>query len=186
MTARTIVLIATRARARASGVLAGRLMGGASVVLRALAVAVMLQLTIGHDRPASAASRPATAAPDELAGRWSSSKYGVVLDLSRCGAAWCGVRVEGTTCGDLAMRLEPDPARMRGQSRFTGTFDRRVGADRHAVQAHLFRPETGGGLSLSLVGEPGQRLQIMRRTFPYQDVLSRIGDAACRSEAGTS
>lgn len=184
------MLIATRARAHpsrslASGVPAGRLMGGASVVLGAVAVAAMLQLTIGHDRPARAAARIAPAAPEELAGRWSSGKYGVVLDLSRCGAGWCGVRVEGTACGDLAMRLVADPAE-RGQARFTGTFDRRAGADRHAVQAHLFRAEAGGGLSLSLVGEPGARLQIMRRTFPYQDMLSRIGDALCRSEAGTS
>lgn len=186
MTARTIVLIATRARARTSGVLAGRLMGGASVVLGAVAVAVMLQFTIGHDRPARAASRPASAAPDELAGRWSSSKYGVILDLSRCGAGWCGVRVEGAACGDLAMRLEPDAGPMPGQSRFTGTFDRRVGADRHAVQAHLFRSEAQGGPTLSLIGEPGTRLQLMRRTFPYQDMLSRIGDALCRSETGTS
>ncbi|MGL4289174.1 MAG: hypothetical protein ACRCVA_22680 [Phreatobacter sp.] len=186
MTARTIVLMATRSRARASGVLAGRLMGAISVVLGAVAVAVMLQLTIGHDLPASAASRPASAAPDELAGRWSSSKYGVVLDLSRCGTGWCGVRVEGTTCRDLAMRLEPDPAPMRGRVGFTGTFDRREGADRHAIQANLFRSEAQGGLALSLFGEPGARLQLMRRTFPYQDVLSRIGDAVCRTEAGTS
>ncbi|WP_163063473.1 hypothetical protein, partial [Acinetobacter baumannii] len=80
---------------------------------------------------------------------------------------WCGVRVEGTACGDLAMRLMADPAERR-QARFTGTFDRRAGADRHAVQAHLFRAEAAGGLSLSLVGEPGARLQFMRRTFPYQ------------------
>ncbi|QCI62989.1 hypothetical protein E8M01_01260 [Phreatobacter stygius] len=68
----------------------------------------------------------------------------------------------------------------------TGHFDRRIGADRHAVRGHVYRLMPQGTLTLSLVGEPGDRLQLMRRTFPYQDVLSRTGGPVCRSEPRTS
>lgn len=121
-----------------------------------------------------------------LGGRWVSGRFGFTLDIGRCGAGWCGVRVAADgTCGDVALRLERAEA-MFGTERFAGTFDRRVGADRHAVQGHLYRPQGDGQLALSLTGEPGERLQPMRRTFAYQDELRRAGDAACRVEDKTS
>lgn len=121
-----------------------------------------------------------------LAGRWVSERYGFALDIGRCGAGWCGIRVRADgSCGDLALRLEPAEA-MFGSDRFAGTFDRRIGADRHAVQGHLYRPQADGRPALALTGEPGERLQPMRRTFPYQDDLRRAGEAACRTEDRTS
>lgn len=115
-----------------------------------------------------------------------SERFGFVLDIGRCGAGWCGIRVRADgSCGDLALRLEPAEA-MFGTDRFAGTFDRRTGADRHAVQGHLYRPQADAQPVLALTGEPGERLQPMRRTFPYQDELRRSGEAACRAEDKTS
>ena len=38
-----------------------------------------------------------TSAPPDLAGRWVAQKRSLVLDISGCGAGWCGVEVKDQT-----------------------------------------------------------------------------------------
>src|SRR4029079_16737788 len=43
--------------------------------------------------------------PADLAGRWVAEKQKLVLDVSRCGAGWCGVEVAEGACGRTALRV---------------------------------------------------------------------------------
>ena len=42
------------------------------------------------------ASAAATAAPGSIEGRWSNPKGSVVIDVDRCGGAWCGTVVRAS------------------------------------------------------------------------------------------
>ena len=160
--------------------------GGWLGVVVALAAGLMAQATTVRAEPATPVAEGAPAEAISLAGRWVSGRFGFTVDIVSCGQGWCGVRVGADgACGDLALRLEPAET-MFGSERFAGIFDRRAGADRHAVQGHLYRPEPGAPLTFALTGEPGERLQPMRRTFPYQDEFRLAGAAVCRVENKTS
>lgn len=121
---------------------------------------------------------------DELAGRYVSRTDGRTLDIAPCGPAWCAVAVspEGA-CGAVAMRLAK-AARSQGPAVVEGHFDRPEG--RFAVHGTLWRSRPDGALTLRFHGERGDRLSLMRRTYPYQEAFARAGEALCRREDGLS
>lgn len=123
---------------------------------------------------------------EALPGRWTSRATGQTIDLVRCGEGWCGIRIgDGGRCADLAMRLTAGDVPPQA-IRLEGSFDRRPGTDRHAVQGSLFRIRESGERVIVMIGEPGARLQLMRRVFPYSDRWTRTGEASCTTEAKVS
>ena len=63
---------------------------------------------------------------------------------------------------------------------------RRAGTDRHVIRGSLSRWPADGAVTLRLYGEPGDRLSLMRRTYPYREAFSRSGEAVCRQQDATS
>lgn len=133
-----------------------------------------------------ASGQGADAEAASLAGRFVSTRSGETFDLTPCGAAWCGIRVDPSgRCGDSAMRLEVRAFRA-GLLSLEGRFDRQPGGNRHAVVGTLRREPGEGTIALRLYGEPGDSLRYIRRMFPYAETFLSRGEARCRLEDATS
>ena len=112
------------------------------------------------------------AATDGLEGRWQSvaNQRGdsLALDISRCGAGWCGVRLgAGGGCDAMILRLGQD---MRGSLQLTPKADV---FDVHAA----FYPDLNGQLMLE--GSSRRSPFPAARTFGYQRAFARTGEPLC-------
>jgi hypothetical protein len=119
-------------------------------------------------------------APPELTGRWVAQKRNLVLDISRCGAGWCGVEVkDGRACGAIALRVEL--VREAGDARpeFIGRLELAATAEPYAVEVSFFEPSDGGPLKLIISGNSGDKFEPWRRTFQFRELLARSGEAVC-------
>lgn len=147
------------------------------------------------------------ASPIALAGRWSGHRFGyakvaksdgckggsctLTFDIVPCGTDWCGIAVnEAQVCGAVAMKLKADhdPAR---RNAFGGTLELAKGSDPYTVEAWYRAPDDGAGENsgkpaLSLIGDTGPELLMLRRSFPLQAELTRVSDATCTLEKATS
>ena len=121
-----------------------------------------------------------TSAPPDLAGRWVAQKRSLVLDISRCGAGWCGVEVkDGRTCGAIVLRVElARPSASAGQ-RLIGRLELAAEAEPYAVEVRFFEPSNDGQFELIISGNSGDKLEPWRRTFDFRELLARSGDAVC-------
>jgi hypothetical protein len=120
------------------------------------------------------------AAPPEFAGRWVAQKRNLVLDISRCGAGWCGVEVkDARTCGAIVLRVEL--VREAGDARpeLIGRLELAAAAEPYAVEVSFFEPRDGGPLKLIISGNSGDKFEPMRRTFAFRELMARSGDAVC-------
>lgn len=163
------------------------------------------------EKPAAVVA-PAAAAADEapivLAGRWTGPRYGyarigpkghdgggtastLTYDIVACGEGWCGIAVsDETPCGAIGLRMAPDTTK-NSPNAFTGKLELAKGTASYVVEAWYAAPDAGaqGGRSaprLSLIGDTGTELLMMRRSFPLQAELTRISDAQCTLEKATS
>ncbi|PPC86634.1 MAG: hypothetical protein CTY31_07060 [Hyphomicrobium sp.] len=145
-----------------------------------------------------------------LAGRWSGHRFGyakvaksaksdrckggscsLTFDIVACGTDWCGIVVnEAQVCGAVAMKLkgDHDPAR---RNAFGGTLELAKGSDPYTIEAWYRAPEVVAGENsdkpaLSLIGDTGPELLMLRRSFPLQAELTRVSDATCTLEQATS
>jgi hypothetical protein len=119
------------------------------------------------------------AAPPELAGRWVAQKRNLVLDISRCGAGWCGVEVkDGRSCGAIVLRVELVQS-SAGRGDLRGRLELAAAAEPYAVEVSFFEPSDGGPLKLIILGNSGDKLEPMRRTFAFRELMARSGDAVC-------
>lgn len=126
----------------------------------------------------------AAVTPAEFAGRWRAEQHRLTLDVSRCGNAWCGVEVTGGgTCGLAVLRLDAGAQRTDAVE-FSGRLQLAAETQPYAVQATLLR--RGDALSLRLSGHTGGTFHVARRTFDFQDVLARTGDAVCKTDGKVS
>lgn len=159
--------------------------------------------------PATApAHTEAAAAPITLAGRWTGPRYGyarigpkgsdggkastLTYDIVACDTGWCGIAVsDETPCGAIGLRIAPD-ATKNSHNAFAGKLELAKGTASYVVEAWYAAPDaedTASGRSnprLSLIGDTGTELLMMRRSFPLQAELARIGDAQCTLEQATS
>jgi hypothetical protein len=124
------------------------------------------------------------AARPDLAGRWVSEKPELMLDLSRCGAGWCGVEVEDGACGKTVLRVGATAD--SGSDTVEGRLDRAAGAQSYAVEVGFFRRETKGAVGLLMIGTSGNKFDPWRRTFPFRAKFARMGDAQCAPDPNTS
>lgn len=144
--------------------------------------------------------------PIVLAGRWSGPRYGyarripkadnsggnanmLTYDIVACGNEWCGIAVsDETPCGPIGLRMTGDTAPNRSNA-FKGRLELAKGTASYVIEAWYGAPDAGDSSSaarLSLVGDTGTELLMMRRSFPLQAELRRIGDAQCTLEQVTS
>lgn len=152
------------------------------------------------------------AAPINLAGRWTGPHYGyarigpkaaresgggpcgdkpcvLTYDIVKCETGWCGIAVSNATpCGAIGLRMTGDAAPNR-QNAFTGKLELAKGAAPYVIESWYSAPDGSGGEAaprLSLIGDTGTELLMMRRSFPFQAELTRISDAQCTLEKATS
>jgi len=134
----------------------------------------------------------------DLSGRWKGQPMGyldpakvcgakgceLTLDIVRCGETWCGLRVEtADKCSGVALNLKPhqvtDP---KVTPVFDGTLELADGTQPYVIEAVL-RPDNSGALNqLTMVGDTGPELMMMRRSFPFRAVMARQGDAVCKMD----
>lgn len=146
------------------------------------------------NRKADAHGAVAAIAPAEIAGRWSGNYYGhgshhagcagsgctITLDISACATGWCGVRVKDDGgCGGVGMTVITAEARPNAQ-KFTGKLDLVPGAEAYTIEATLWKSsDEPPKRFINMIGDTGPELRFMRRSFPFEAALSRLGDATC-------
>jgi hypothetical protein len=133
----------------------------------------------------------------DLAGRWKGQPMGyldpakvcgakgceLTLDIVRCADKWCGIRVEAADkCGSVALSLTPhnvtDP-KVRPDV-LDGKLELADGTQPYVIEAVLRPDNTGAMTQLTMVGDTGPELMVMRRSFPFRAVMARTGDSVCK------
>jgi hypothetical protein len=148
--------------------------------------------------------------PIDLSGRWTGKRFGygvrgpdemdctgnvcrMIFDIVACDGGWCGIAVgDDKPCGTTGLHLSVDKNAHRPQS-FDGTLELAKGSAPYVIKAwYRAGPSAGDSKSkdsaahLLIVGDTGTELLMMRRSFPLQAGLTRIGDAACTLDKATS
>jgi hypothetical protein len=129
------------------------------------------------------AARAEPLAATQVEGRWDNARHNLTLDISRCGEGWCGVEVRDGVCAKTALRITA-----RGASHEDARFDGRLAlADRgqpYVVSATLYAHE--GVIRLQLLGNPGDKLEPLRRWYPLNEQMARSGPPQCKPESTVS
>ena len=131
---------------------------------------------------ATAQTPPATGM--EIEGRWINVSNTLTLDISRCGDGWCGVQVRNDACAQTALRMAARESREGTPVSFLGRLTLAEKTAPYAVSADLFTKD--GKVQLRLMGNTGDRFEIMRRTFPLHEVMARSGPAQCKPASTVS
>ena len=119
----------------------------------------------------------------DFAGRWRADKPSLVLDITPCGAGWCGIEVtDKGACGREMLSLSPGE---RSDAAWHGRLELAAEALAYAVEARL-AGVPGNTPSLILVGHAGSAFQPMRRVMPFRAHFVRSGEPACRSQKPVS
>ena len=154
-------------------------MRAGALVRRALslcALIVALCATGGAD-PLSAQT---TTKPD-LSGRWTSAKGTYVLDITRCGEGWCGIRLKpDQTCGALALRLSAR-AEATSPHRLEGTLNLEPAMQNYRVTATAKPLDAARPTELHVFGAP-ETSGLPTRIIPFVDQLVRGPEAICRHD----
>lgn len=145
------------------------------------------------------------ATPISLAGRWTGPRHGfgartksegcqngrctLTLDISACGADWCGIIVTPDGgCGAQALKVTQSASPDR-RSAFEGKLELAKGSDPYVVEA-WYSPAAAGepdpAPRLGFIGDTGPELMMFRRSFPFSANLAREGEAKCALERATS
>jgi hypothetical protein len=190
---------------RASALRIAAIGGRFGAVLVLVIIAINANLT--GPRGGSAAAEPAVTkmalAPISLAGRWqgphrsynrraadtgqcANGACELTYDIVACPTGWCGIAVTGdATCGAIGLHIALDAKKARPNV-FTGTLELAKGSAPYTVEAWHHASDDGAKPALNFIGDTGPELLMMRRSFPFQAELARIGDATCTLEKATS
>ncbi len=115
----------------------------------------------------------------------------LTYDIVACGDDWCGIAVSETTpCGAVALKMSRDTVKNR-PNKFTGKLELAKGSAPYVVEGWYSAPDTKAGegsdkAHLNFVGDTGGELLMMRRSFPFQAELARVGEPVCTIEKATS
>lgn len=128
----------------------------------------------------------AQSASEDLSGRWTSPRHGYVVDVTRCGGDWCGVKVNAdASCGPVVMRLAPD-AKSAGRRDFVGTLHLDPAAQTYQVRATVMPADTARPIEINLLGNPNVPPLPMTRMILFQDRLVRGTEPKCSSDGKLS
>ena len=151
--------------------------------IKAVLVGAALASMIGAlcvARVAQAEPAPLTSA--DFTGRWVSKERKLTLDISRCGKDWCGIVVANNACGHTALRVAESPEDAIYQTDKTrelvGRLQLAANTEPYGVRTVLTR-EAGGTMTLFIAGHTGGIFSAIRRSYDYNQLLVREGDAAC-------
>jgi hypothetical protein len=116
----------------------------------------------------------------ELAGRWRDDERNLLLDLTTCGERICGRLVESDgQCGRTALNLEQDThSSDRGLS-LKGEIDLAETEGVFHTVAWVQRRPKDSALDMRLRGWSGSGDFVMRRHYPFNAYLVRIGEPVC-------
>lgn len=145
---------------------------------RRVATAMTVALCVGG----AARGEPLKAA--QLDGRWVNVRQNLTLDISRCGDGWCGVEVKGGQCSRTALRLTANKAKQDDVPLFNGRLALADKAEPYVLKATLFVHE--GIVRLQLLGQTGDRLELLRRWYPLNELMARSGPPQCKPDATVS
>lgn len=192
-----------------------RTRGAARVAFNAAVLSIMAMAIVAGGRGISAAkadevgAEGADTTPVTLAGRWSGPRYSfsmrapvanncggkpcqLTYDIVACDDGWCGIAVtDERPCGAIGLRMAPN-AQRKHRNAFSGRLELAKGSAPYTIEAWYAPPAAGasdGAASpprLRLAGDTGGELLIMRRSFPFQAELARVGDAQCTLAKATS
>lgn len=119
----------------------------------------------------------------------------LTYDIVACGEEWCGIAVtDEKTCGAIALKMKRDTAKNR-RNAFTGKLEIAKGSAPYVIEAWYSAPDTKTGTKaregsdkahLNFVGDTGGELLMMRRSFPFQAEMARVGEPTCTMEKATS
>lgn len=122
-----------------------------------------------------------------LEGRWVDETRAdkLVLDISACGAGWCGVKVSEDTCGATVLRVkQAEETQNPDRDDFTGKLELAAGAQPYFVRIRAWRAAEAD--RLEIIGDTRGDFSRMRRWFPFIAHMVRRGNAECRADAKTS
>jgi hypothetical protein len=159
---------------------------------------------------------PGAAQAADISGRWRGTPGGyaeklkdcgpngctLVLDVTRCGDAWCGVRVENARADNseqcatgIAMRMTPKkpiPAEnddVGTTQSFEGQLELAANTQPYVIEAHVWQPGTSDtklNRLMRIVGDTGGEMLMLRRSFPLQATMERVAEATCKSDKPVS
>jgi hypothetical protein len=185
---------------------AGRL---GAVVALSMIMGGIVPLTHGFSAAAGTAETTSKGPVINLAGRWQGPHHSYNLrspaaedcggkpcqltyDIVACPQGWCGIVVtDATPCGTIGLHLKGDPDKKR-RNAFMGQLELAKGSASYTVEAWYDAPGATAGEGseqprLNFVGDTGGGgMLMMRRSFPFQAELARIGDGQCTLEKATS
>lgn len=122
----------------------------------------------------------------DLAGRWTSQRHGYVLDITRCGGDWCGVKLNtDQTCGPLAMRLTNGASATERQG-LVGTLALEPAVSTYKVRAHPKPADAVRPTEIHLLGNPDELPQPITRLIQFSDTLARGPEPMCKAEGKLS
>ena len=157
---------------------------------------IAMAASLGLSAGCFVATGAAQEEPVTPAGRWvqetprcEGAECPSMYDFVPCGEGWCGIEVKGgKDCGRIAFRLAPDPH--PGRPSFIGQFERAPGTEVYSVFASVRAPSRldpqPAPSRLVVYGNTGGQLEIFRRTWPLNLVMTRQGAAQCKGAAKTS
>jgi hypothetical protein len=130
--------------------------------------------------PSPAGAQSATSGAASVEGRWRSERPALTLDVARCNEGYCGMAVDAAgRCGAPVLTFGSPAASVFGEE---GSGRLRLPDARTPLDARvaLLLQPSGTAILMIVAVEPGSRpLSYMRRTFPFEARMARIGDASC-------
>lgn len=160
----------------------GTVIGARSVIGRRAAKRLAGAIVIGLCVGGAAGAEPFAAT--QVEGRWVNARHNLTLDISRCGEGWCGVEVKDAQCAKTALRLAANKARSDAAAFFNGRLALADQSTLYQISATLFLRE--GALQLQLLGHPGDKLELLRRSYPLNELMARSGPSQCKADATVS
>lgn len=122
----------------------------------------------------------------DLTGRWTSAHYKFVLDIAKCGEAWCGIKINvDQSCGALALRLR-HVAKAGDTVMLVGRLDLQPDIKPYEVSISFLNANNASPVEVQMLGDPNEAPSFLTRTIPFYDRLARNGDAQCKPEPKTS
>ena len=156
--------------------------GSAAAMLMLASIATICVAPVARAEPAAPTSA-------DFAGRWTSARSALTLDVSRCGTGFCGTVVTNGTCGYTALRVGEETKDVRYPTakhpELTGRLQLAANTQPYGVRAMLTRNESGA-LTLYITGHTGGAFSSIRRSYDYNEMLARSGESACAANPKTS
>lgn len=115
-----------------------------------------------------------------LEGRWKAAERDLVIDVSRCGAQYCGQQVKPQNqCGATVLKLAFKTRAEDGILMFEGQLDLPGEGRSYAARLWVAKGTDKASEVVTLEGDD-PKAGFASREFPFEATLARSGAATCR------